>query len=248
MTAITPHAQPLSSSIVSKAPALHPGDKVGVFAPASPAEENRVRLGLNELRSLGFTPVDDFSRASQAYFSAATGLRLRDFISLLENPEIAALFALRGGYGSNYMLEDLWKRTASQAKCIVGYSDVTSLQILLWQKFHAVAFYGPMVAAGLDAGASAPKGYDRPSLETALSGAATSWRVNLGGEPIATGIAEGRILGGCLTLVETSLGTPWELDTTDSILLLEDRGMKPWQVDRALIHLSQAGKLRGVKG
>jgi muramoyltetrapeptide carboxypeptidase len=70
----------------------------------------------------------------------------------------------------------------------------------------------------------------------------------LRGEPLLPGEAEGRILGGCLTLVETALATPWELDTRGTILLLEDRGMKPWQVDRALMHLKQAGKFDGLKG
>jgi muramoyltetrapeptide carboxypeptidase len=65
---------------------------------------------------------------------------------------------------------------------------------------------------------------------------------------LLTAEANGRLLGGCLTLVETTLGTPWELDTRDSILVLEDRGMKPWQVDRALMHLRQAGKFDGVRG
>jgi muramoyltetrapeptide carboxypeptidase len=65
---------------------------------------------------------------------------------------------------------------------------------------------------------------------------------------IVTGTAEGVLLGGCLTLVETALGTPWELDTNGAILVLEDRGMKPYQVDRALMHLKQAGKFRSVTG
>jgi len=70
----------------------------------------------------------------------------------------------------------------------------------------------------------------------------------LRGESLIRGEAEGRILGGCLTLVETTLGTPWELDTRGAVLLLEDRGMKPWQVDRSLMHLRQAGKFESVRG
>ena len=62
------------------------------------------------------------------------------------------------------------------------------------------------------------------------------------------GDAQGRLLGGCLTLVETTIGTPWELETSGAILVLEDRGMKPWQVDRALTHLRQAGKFKDVRG
>jgi len=70
--------------------------------------------------------------------------------------------------------------------------------------------------------------------------------LNLQGESILGGFAEGIVLGGCMNLIETSLGTPWALDTTGCILLLEDRGMKPWQIDRTLMHLMQAGKFRGV--
>ena len=65
---------------------------------------------------------------------------------------------------------------------------------------------------------------------------------------MSPGEAQGRLLGGCLTLVETTLGTPWELETDGAILVLEDRGMKPWQVDRALMHLLQAGKFKSVRG
>jgi muramoyltetrapeptide carboxypeptidase len=68
------------------------------------------------------------------------------------------------------------------------------------------------------------------------------------GEPLVPGSVEGVILGGCLTLVQTTLGTPWELDTHGAVLVLEDRGMKPYQVDRALMHLKQAGKFKAVAG
>ena len=100
----------------------------------------------------------------------------------------------------------------------------------------------------MDAGDGAPNGYDRESLLAAVGKTDGSWTLRLRGETLIGGETEGRVLGGCMTLVETTLGTPWELDTRGSILLLEDRGMKPWQVDRALMHLKQAGKLEGVRG
>ena len=83
----------------------------------------------------------------------------------------------------------------------------------------------------------------------ALTETKQGWPIPLPGtEVIMPGSADGTLLGGCLTLIETALGTPWELDTHGAILVLEDRGMKPWQVDRALMHLKQAGKFRGVSG
>ncbi|HWZ96955.1 MAG TPA: LD-carboxypeptidase [Candidatus Dormibacteraeota bacterium] len=247
MQASTPKAERLSIGAL-KPCALRKGDRVAIFAPASPAQESRVAQGLSELRSIGFSPEDSFTRDSQAYFSASSDSRLSHFRSLLEDPGITALIALRGGYGSNYLLEQIWNHPPTHSKCVIGYSDVTSLQILLWQKLRWVSFYGPMVAAGLDAGANAAHGYDKSSLEAALFGALPRWKINLNGESMLGGIAEGTVLGGCLTLIETTLGTPWELDTAESILLLEDRGMKPWQIDRALMHLMQAGKFHSVKG
>jgi len=241
-------AEVRSVSSAVKPKAVAKGSRIGIFAPASPAEEKRVQLGLEEIRKLGFIPKDTFSRESQAYFSASHESRLNDLRTLLNDGEIPALIALRGGYGSNYMLDELWPERALPSKCIVGYSDVTSLQILLWQKSRWTSLYGPMVAAGLDAGANSPKGYDKASFEAALTGSSESWTICLQGESMVVGFAEGIVLGGCMTLVETTLGTPWELDTAGSILLLEDRGMKPWQIDRALMHLRQAGKFQNVKG
>ena len=133
-------------------------------------------------------------------------------------------------------------------KILCGFSDITSLHAYLWQKFRWVTLYGPMVAAGLDRGAGAPEGYDLQSFTRALTESKQGWSMVLKGESISSGSGEGTLLGGCLNLVETTIGTPWELDTRGAILILEDRAMKPWQVDRALMHLKQAGKLRGVTG
>src|SRR5689334_5335447 len=93
-------AEPAKSSAVVKPPALTTNSRVGIFAPASPAEESRVARGLEELRSLKLIPLDDFSRESQAYFSAPAESRLNHFVDLLKSPNISGLIALRGGYGS----------------------------------------------------------------------------------------------------------------------------------------------------
>jgi muramoyltetrapeptide carboxypeptidase len=118
----------------------------------------------------------------------------------------------------------------------------------LWQRYRWVTFYGPMVAAGLDAGANANRGYDKESFLRSLQADRGSWLLKLSGETIVSGEAKGTLLGGCMTLVETTLRTPWELDTRGAILILEDRGIKPWQVDRALMHLKQAGKFDSIRG
>ncbi|MFZ3216816.1 MAG: LD-carboxypeptidase [Candidatus Acidiferrales bacterium] len=229
---------------------LRPGDAVRILSLSSPVKEIRLQQGLQEIVRLGYTAKFDPERvlASGDFFAgsaAERGAALRE--ALTENTS-RGIFCSRGGYGSNYLLEGLSVALATP-KILMGYSDLTSLQIFLWQKFRWVTLYGPMVAAGLDKGAEAAEGYDLASLAHAVADTKQGWTIELSGtEAIMPGSADGILLGGCLTLIETALGTPWELDTHGSILVLEDRGMKPWQVDRALMHLKQAGKLRGVSG
>jgi muramoyltetrapeptide carboxypeptidase len=233
---------------VRKPRALNSGSVLMPFAPASPAEFAKVLAGAVELRKLGFQVADATPLTPDGYFAGSLSGRRNEFLCELERDDVDALVAVRGGYGSNYILDDLAPHRAEAPKVILGYSDLTSLQAYLWKRYAWVGFYGPMLAAGLDAGDGVAKGYDRESLLAAIGKTQSGWTLKLRGEVLAGGEAVGRVLGGCLTLVETTLGTPWELETSGSILLLEDRGMKPWQVDRALMHLKQAGKLEGVCG
>ncbi|HKV25497.1 MAG TPA: LD-carboxypeptidase [Candidatus Acidoferrum sp.] len=218
------------------------------FAPASPAEFAKVNAGAEELRRLGFQVEDSTPLAPEGYFAGPAAGRRNEFLRELERQDVQALVAIRGGYGSNYMLDGLELRNPEPAKIVLGYSDLTSLQAFLWKRYRWVSFYGPMLASGFAAGAGAAGGYDKDSLLAAVGKTDAGWSIGLQGETVIPGEAEGTIAGGCMTLVETSLGTPWELETDGTILLLEDRGMKPWQVDRSLMHLKQAGKLRGVRG
>jgi muramoyltetrapeptide carboxypeptidase len=218
------------------------------FAPASPAEPSRIAAGMVELRRLGWRVAEPASIVNDGYFAGTITSRRRELMSALERSDIDALVGTRGGYGSNYLLDDLQISTPAYPKIILGFSDLTSLQIYLWQRFQWITFYGPMLAAGLDAGPGAPKGYDDKSLLDALQNTERGWALDLLGEVLQPGEAQGRVLGGCLTLVETAIGTHWDLQTDDAILVLEDRGMKPWQVDRALMHLKQAGKFANVRG
>lgn len=233
---------------IKKPHALRPQSVLMPFAPASPAEFAKVLAGAEELRRLGFEVADATPLRAESYFAGPTAGRRDELLSGLESRDVSGLVATRGGYGSNYLLDGLELKRALKPKAILGYSDLTSLQAYLWKRYGWVGFYGPMLAAGLDAGSGAAKGYDKQSFLAAIGNANGGWTLKLSGEALASGTGEGRILGGCMTLVEATLGTPWELDTRDSILLLEDRGMKPWQVDRALMHLKQAAKFESVRG
>ena len=221
-----------------------------MIAPASPGHAEPEQRGVAELLRLGFAVELQRSADVAGYFAASAAERRAELLVALRDPQVDALISLRGGYGSNYLLDDALAAEigASAPKCLIGFSDLTSLEIFLWQKLGWTSIYGPMVAAGLDGGAGAAKGYDEASFRNATGKADGAWSMSLQGSALASGTAEGVLLGGCLTLVATTLGTPWELDTRGAILLLEDRGMKPWQVDRALMHLQQAGKFKDICG
>jgi len=228
--------------------ALKQGSRLGVFAPASPGNADRVRKGILELQVLGFEVQEFRAGPADGFFASAADARYREFSRLANDASLAGMIALRGGYGLNYILQHLQPAELGTAKCLVGFSDLTSLQIFLWQRAGWVTFHGPMVAAGFDAGADVVDGYDRESFLNATQNSRAGWGIDLRGEAMIPGEAEGRILGGCMTLLEATMGTPWEIDTRDAILVLEDRAMKPYQVDRVLMHLKQAGKLEGVRG
>lgn len=232
-----------------KPPALEPGDSVRVIAPASPVEEAVLRKGCAELERLGFAPRwDPRVLARQGYFAGSAEERSSKFQAAFEDADSAAVMCARGGYGSGYLLEQIEPRKLKSPKALIGFSDITLLQLLLWRKKRWVSFYGPMTVAGLETGPDTPRGYDRESFLQALTQTSHGWTLDLRGETLFFGQATGTILGGCLTLVEATLGTPWEIQTGGTILLLEDLAMKPYQVDRVLVHLRQAGKFKGVRG
>ncbi|HEY2646259.1 MAG TPA: LD-carboxypeptidase [Candidatus Acidoferrales bacterium] len=234
---------------IKKPLALVPGSTIAVVAPASPAQEERILRGCETLGRLDFR-VKRYPSKSKAdgFFSAPLAVRRKNLKDALTQPDIRAVLCTRGGYGSAEILNGLPAKPLSQPKIFCAFSDLTSVQIYLWQKLRWVTFYGPLVAGGFDAGANATGGYDPDTFMYAMTATNSGWTVPLEGETLTRGMGKGTLLGGCVTLIETSIGTPWELDTRGSILLLEDRGVKPYQLDRMLLHLRQAGKFDGVRG
>jgi len=237
-----------SGTAMRKPKALERGARVAVFAPASPGSEEKVTAGITELQRLEFVVEPPAMQQVEGYFAGSVEARGAELARLLGDTNVDAVIGVRGGYGSNYLLGATLAAAAREPKVVVGFSDLTSLQIFLWKQHRWVTFYGPMVAAGFDGGAGAPGGYDEESLRLSIGESVAGWKIPLQGEALVGGGADGRLLGGALTIVEATLGTPWELDTRGALLILEDRGMKPYQIDRVLMHFKQAGKLEGLKG
>jgi muramoyltetrapeptide carboxypeptidase len=231
-----------------KPPALTNGSAVRVISPASPAERASFGYGVAELERLGYRVLlASPELRAEGYFAGPLAKRAAELKAALLDEDASAMVCARGGYGSASVLSAMDVKRA-RPKLLVGYSDITMLHAFLWSRWRWASLYGPMVGAGFDKGADRPGGYDRASWGEATSGNRRQWCISLGGEPLFRGESSGVIAGGCLALVQTTLGTPWELDTRGTILLLEDRGVKPYQLDRMLVHLAQAGKLRGVRG
>ncbi|MDE3138061.1 MAG: LD-carboxypeptidase [Acidobacteriota bacterium] len=229
--------------------ALVPGSAVRIVAPAGPVEEAKLRRGAAELERLGFrVEWNEAVLAREGYFAGAAEHRAREVGRALIEPRTTGVIAARGGYGTGYLLESLDALEPARPKAIVGYSDVTLLQGFAWHRWGWVTFYGPMAAAGFEAGPGRTNGYDERSFRLAVTESTSGWSLPLAGETIVEGNAEGRIVGGCLTLLRSLIGTDWEPETEGTILLVEDLNMKPYQVDRALMHLKLAGKLDGVRG
>ncbi|HVO59068.1 MAG TPA: LD-carboxypeptidase [Dongiaceae bacterium] len=233
---------------VQKPRALRRGARFMPFAPASPSPAEPLQVGRRELERLGYAVSDQPPLSPEAYFAGPAEARRKEFLSALRDESADALVATRGGYGSVYLLDGEMPRELPPPKPVTGFSDITTLQIYLWEKHRWITFYGPMLGAGLNYGAGEPRGYDKFSFESALTDTHGGWSLELQGESLNDGSAEGVLLGGAMTLLESTLGTPWELNTAGAILLLEDRGMKPYQVDRVLMHLKLSGKLAQVRG
>jgi muramoyltetrapeptide carboxypeptidase len=237
----------IAAAAVQKPKALRQGSRFAAIAPASPGKTDRAAAGQRELERLGFSVTFPENLPPDGYFAGSVDARRSEFLTALTDPARDALIATRGGYGSVYLLEHGLPKSLP-LKPLIGFSDLTTLQIYLWQKHRWTGFYGPMLAAGLDRGAGAAGGYDEASFRNAVTKTSGAWTIPLQGESLQAGSAEGIVLGGAMTLLEATIGTPWELDTDGAILILEDRAMKPYQIDRVLMHLKHAGKLSKIRG
>jgi muramoyltetrapeptide carboxypeptidase len=226
--------------------ALRAGDTIGVVAPASNIKLELLQEGCRELESLGFRTFYRSDIVTQFRYFAGPDQRRRDeFLEMLTAPEIKAIFCARGGYGSGHLIPDLSPQLLREnAKIISGASDITVLLSAL-QRARIVAFHGPMVATTIRQGSD---GYNRNLLlEMLQQGRVVGFPLD-GTKVLKQGVAEGRLTGGCLSLVTAALGTSAEVDTTDSIFVLEDIDAKPYQIDRMITQLKQAGKFAGVRG
>ena len=232
---------------ILKAPVLQFGDQLGIFAPASPVRLEYVRKGQEYLTQSGFRNREGGSLLGRSYHVAGDlRARLADFENLLLDPEVKGLIAARGGYGSLPLLPFLdFALIGRHPKIILGFSDLTALQLALWQRLKLVTFSGPMLAVEM----ARPGTVNSALLWGLLTGAKeaevkpllSAYLVSQKIEYLRASRFSGRSLGGTLTLLASLVGTPYMPDLAGKIIFIEDRGEPLYRIDRALTQLRLAG-------
>ena len=231
-----------------KPEALRMGDTIGVIAPAGLVDPAELAQGVDRLKGMGFrVALGESVEKRLRYLAGSDRDRAADLNRMFSNPEIAAIVCARGGYGTSRIIPCLDEDAIAQhPKILVGSSDVTLLLNHLRQHFGLVTFHGPMAA---------PNFGKQPSLLT------DTWFRKIlveaqGKGPIAVdgvkglrgGQARGPLVGGCLTMLCSTLGTPYEIQTDGAILLLEDMDEAPYRIDRMLTQLKAASKFKNARG
>lgn len=234
------------------APRIKKGSVISIIAPGSPVRDRKALLkGVQLFEDLGYQARESEHLYDRHLFCAGSDeVRAGEVNRCFSDPSISAIFCARGGAGSLRTLSLLdYDMIGQNPKIFLGYSDTTALQIALLRNSGLVSFYGPMVETDLGKG---PSGANQAQLFGLLTGDGTGLEVGGSGPgdtlTLCPGEASGRLVGGCLSIFSSLMGTPFEPDTTDAILFFEDIDEYPHRIERYLTQLLLAGKLQAARG
>ena len=226
---------------------LKKGDKIAVISPAGSVEESQLQNGLNLIRTTGYEPVlgkNLYTKFSKGYNYAGTEKeRISDMNWALNDPEISAVWASRGGYGCQHLMGHLkLSEFRKNPKWYIGYSDNTVIQSYLLKNNFASIHAQTIKTSGFGV---TPEGYDLTF--DILKGKFPKYSIQ-NNSFNKSGIAEGELVGGNLALIYALLGTKYSFDFKDKILFIEDIGEKFYALDRMIMSLELAGVFRKIKG
>lgn len=247
-------APPRQASII-KPPALRPGDTVGLLTPATfMADPDKLAAADRTVRWFGLVPrFAGNVRKRSGYLGGSVEERVADLHELFADPAVKAVFAIRGGYGSAQLLDRLdYGLIRRNPKIFVGFSDITAMHLAIHRETGLVTFHGPIVLAGFTQ--FTQDNFRRMLFEAKAAGRLTNPPEANKLRPLHTlrtvrpGTARGRLIGGNLTIIATTMGTPWEIDTRGRILFIEDVDEQPYSIDRMLTQLRLSGKLEAAAG
>lgn len=237
-----PKAMPAQTNQMIRPRALVPGDRVAVVAPSSRYDRAALLRGAEVLESWGLKVDLPPETAPYRYLAAPDEVRAGLLAEAFTRDDVAAVMAVRGGFGAARLLGRFDPALgAAHPKIFLGYSDLTVLLSRLQNEAGLVCFHGPMVSSDL---ARLPSEALEP-FRRFLFGEDGWWK----GEGLtgrSPGSASGAFTGGCLSMLATTIGTPYEFDARGRVLFLEDIAEPPYRIDRLLTHLLHAGKFDGV--
>jgi len=226
------------------------GDKVAITAPSSPVSDEKLEMSVESIKFLGLEPVVMPScNMAHGYLAGPDKQRADDINASFADDTIKGIFCLRGGYGTTRLLPMLdFDMIKNNPKVFIGYSDISSLHFNLNQKCNLVTFHGPMPTTDY----RVHEGFTNDSLRTCLFAPKNLKTIgNPEGEEIITlseGFVKGTLVGGNLSLMAGTLGSPYEIDTKGKILFIEDVDEMPFRLDKMLTALALAGKFRDCEG
>lgn len=230
---------------MNKPARVKPGGRIGILAPGGCVDQESLIAGAQTIRNEGFeVELSPNIRERKGYLAGDERQRAQDLADFFRREDIDAVFCARGGFGSVQLLPHLSLGIKAFPKVFVGYSDVSILLNWLLEKCEMVTFHGPMVAMELAKGLH---GRSKEFFWGLFTGEKTSWKLQLG-EVIRPGKVKAPMMGGCLSVLVTTLGTAYEIDTSGKLLFLEDVGEKPYRIERMLTHLKMAGKFDSLAG
>jgi muramoyltetrapeptide carboxypeptidase len=230
-------------------PAIKKGDTIAVIAPASSVDSRDVlERGIRSLERMGFrVRFEERIFESSRYLAGSDWARADELMRGFEDPSIQAIIGLRGGYGCARLIPLIKTgRLRPHHKIFMGFSDLTTLMMFFRKRLGWISIHGPMAASPSLADISQDQAEHLFSL---LSDPGYCPKLHF--EQLdcwKPGVAEGELVGGCLSIITASLGTRYEIDTDGKILFIEDLGEPPYRLDRMLTHLQLAGKFRSIAG
>lgn len=236
------------TSQLRKPKKLRQGDTIGIAGPASPIIVERLENGIQYLETLGYrVKLGHHVYEQYGYLAGRDEDRARDLNRLFMDEEVNAILCTRGGYGAPRILPFLdFDAIAANPKIFVGYSDITALQLAFFSRSRLVSFSGPMAAVEMGKGIGMDI-FTENNFWKLLSNGGKNTRLEAE-KIIRPGQSQGRLLGGCLSLICSVIGTPYAPEFKDAILFIEDVGEEPYKIDRNLTHLKLAGVLDEING
>lgn len=231
---------------ITKPNVLKEGSTIGIVAASSSFSREKFYRGVDVLKSLGFKVSfsENIFRKS-SYLAGSDHERAGDLNQILADPDIDAIMFARGGYGVQRIIPFLdFSAFKECPKPVVGFSDLTALTSYITSHLNIPCFYGPVVTVLAEGNEATAR-----SLKKALTSISPlTFEISPRDTIIKEGEARGRFLGGCLSLIASSIGTKYELAANGSILFIEDAGERIYKYDRMLTHLKNSGRLNGVAG